>query len=66
MKKTFNMDDKLPVNRRGSLPLARRSVNGAFWVPILEKAMAKFNVNYVQLNGGNEYLAWRQLTGMPV
>ena len=59
MKKTFNMDDKLPVNSRGSLPLAKRSLNGAFWVPLLEKAMAKFNVNYVQLNGGNEYLAWR-------
>lgn len=33
---------------------------------MLEKAMAKLNVNYTQLNGGNPGEALRALTGMPV
>lgn len=28
--------------------------------------MAKFNVNYIQLDGGNPSVALKQLTGMPV
>jgi len=42
------------------------SVNKAWWLPILEKAYAKFNVNYATLNGGNPSQALRELTGMPV
>lgn len=46
-KKIFNIDDKLPVNRYGSLVISRTSDNGAWWVPMIEKAAAKFNVNYI-------------------
>ena len=46
-KKTFVIDDKLPVDKWNRLPFAKISVNGAWWVPLLEKAYAKFNVNYI-------------------
>jgi len=35
------------------------SKNGAWWIPILEKAFAKFNVNYAQLNYGDPGVALR-------
>lgn len=34
-------------------------------MPLLEKAYAKFNLNYLQLNGGIEAEALRALTGKP-
>ena len=34
-------------------------------MPILEKAYAKFNVNYLNLQGGQTGFALRELTGMP-
>lgn len=37
----------------------------AWWAPILEKAYAKLNVNYANLNGGEMTQALRELTGMP-
>jgi hypothetical protein len=42
------------------------SDNSAWWLPILEKAYAKFNVNYAQLDGGWPVHTLRHLTGMPV
>lgn len=36
---------KKPVN-------AHQGANGGWWLPILEKAYAKFNTNYANLNGG--------------
>lgn len=41
------------------------SENGAWWMPILEKAYAKSQVNYMNLNGGFTNVALRALTGMP-
>ena len=38
---------------------------GAYWLVILEKAMAKLNVNYTGLNGGAIPDAFRYMTGMP-
>jgi len=60
----FNIDDKLPV-RHGDLINADKSLNNAWWMPLLEKAYAKFNINYLQLNGGNEIEALVALTGKP-
>ena len=54
--KKVNVDDKLPLSLSGdpSDPFnAKRSRNGAWWLPILEKAYAKFNGNYANLSGGN-------------
>lgn len=50
----------------GSLVNSRPSNNKAWWVPILEKAYAKFNVNFSNLNGGNPGEALRELSGAPV
>lgn len=37
---------KKPVN-------SRKSANGAWWLPILEKAYAKFSTTYSNMNGGS-------------
>ena len=41
------IDDKLPTKRR-----ARPSDTGEWWVPLTEKAYAKFNGGYEKLIGG--------------
>ena len=49
------VDDRLPVRSwgRSFIPTnASKSPNGAWWLPILEKAYAKLHVNYANLNGG--------------
>jgi hypothetical protein len=42
------------------------SDNGAWWLPILEKAFAKFMKTYLDMHGGFERVALRGMTGMPV
>ena len=39
---------------------------GAWWLPLLEKAMAKFLKTYLDMDGGFERVALRAMTGMPV
>lgn len=46
--------------------MANPSDDFAWWVPILEKAYAKFTNTYASLNGGNEWESFRAMTGMPV
>lgn len=41
------------------------SQNGGWWIPILEKAYAKYAQNYVRLSGGLSFESIRTLTGMP-
>ena len=60
------IDDKIPINSQGSPYSTKPSKNGAWWMPILEKAYAKLNMNYAQITGGNGDEAFRTLTGMPV
>lgn len=66
------VDDRLPSSGRGGgsrMPrtiLSRKSPTGSWWLPILEKAYAKMNVNYANLNGGWMVEAWREMTGQPV
>ena len=45
--------------------MARPSQAGAWWLPILEKAYAKFNLNYGAIESGSTIEAFRDLTGMP-
>lgn len=43
-----------------------KSRNGAYWLPLLEKAYAKLNQNYDRIIGGDASVALRDLTGLPV
>ena len=65
VRKTFNMDDRLGFTKSDKLYNAKQSKGGAWWMPLIEKAMAKFNVNYLHLHGGTNGYGFRQLTGMP-
>lgn len=49
------VDDRLPMKPKGSFKplMAAESVNGGWWMPILEKAYAKYNVFYGNIDGGN-------------
>lgn len=63
-----NVDDRLPVMKWGSgyKPVATRmSINGAWWMPLMEKAYAKLDQNYERIIAGMGYEGLRTLTGMP-
>ena len=68
------IDDRLPyVDEKvedgwiyyGSLLNTNMSPNGAWWVPLAEKAFAKYFVNYENMDGGNMVESMSVLTGMP-
>jgi len=40
--------------------------NGGYWMTLLEKAYAKMNVNYSNINSGSPTQSFRDMTGMPV
>lgn len=64
----ITVDDKIPSRPWGSgfMPYnVRPSQAGAWWMPIVEKAYAKVNVNYAQLNGGTQTESFAGLSGMP-
>lgn len=68
----MTVDDRIPVEWYGSgyekpfLYLNNGpSPTGAWWLVMLEKAMAKLNVNYANINSGFPGEALRALTGMP-
>lgn len=62
------IDDQLPINpdTSDSPEFANVSKNGGWWMPILEKAYAKFSVAYANLGGGLAANALQELTNMPV
>jgi hypothetical protein len=63
-----NIDDRLPSRNWGSSfrPWAtQRSINGAWWMPLMEKAYAKLDQNYERIIAGMGYEGLRTLTGMP-
>ena len=65
---SVNIDDRLPVRSwgRGFRPWATwPSQNGAWWMPLLEKAFAKLDQNYDRIIGGNGAEGLRTLTGKP-
>lgn len=68
-----NIDDRLPVKYKYTnskdffVPWsAGRSQHGAWWMPLLEKAYAKFNGNYDRIGWGSGYESLRQITNKPV
>ena len=52
------IDDKLPTHKR-----AHPSATNEWWVPLVEKAYAKFTGSYDKLNYGRECWAMTELTG---
>jgi hypothetical protein len=64
-KKKVVVDDRLLMSANHRPTMAERTPNGAWWVPIMEKATAKFFGNYEKLSGGNFEEAFYVLTGMP-
>lgn len=60
------VDDRIPVTWDDTPINSDVGRNGAWWLIILEKAYAKFNVNYANINGGDPAQALRELSGMPV
>jgi len=64
---TVTVDDRLPALQAGTRyfpPNARRSPNNAWWLPILEKAAAKYYGTYENMHGGWMVESLYQLTGM--
>lgn len=60
------VDDRIPVMENDWPVNARPAPNGAWWLVLLEKAYAKMNLNYVNLESGMQHEAMRALTGQPV
>jgi len=63
------IDDRLPMKQsynRVSPVNARVSANGAWWMPILEKAYLKFSVFYANIDGGTPMQGFRDFTGYPI
>ena len=63
-----NIDDRLPVMSwaTGFRPMfAGASRNGAWWLPLLEKAFSKLNQNYDRIIGGNGAEGLKHMSGMP-
>lgn len=66
---SVNVDERIPVSKfyESYIPWATNpSLDGAWWMPMLEKAYAKLNQNYDRIIGGNGFEGLRSLTGMPV
>lgn len=53
-QKQVVIDDKLATDDDGNIINAKPSMDGQSWyLPLIEKAYAKMNVNYKNLNKGN-------------
>ena len=66
---SVNVDERVPVKEWGWdwIPWATNpSKQGAWWMPLLEKAYAKLNQNYDRIIAGSVDEGLRSLTGMPV
>jgi hypothetical protein len=58
------VDDLFPIYNN-QLAFAKPSEDGGWWVPLLEKAFAKVNINYEMTSSGSQAEAARFLTGAP-
>jgi len=59
------VDDFLPVINGSRTVFSKLGPDSALWVPILEKAFAKYQGNYENIVGGDPRWAVRTLTGAP-
>ena len=59
------IDTAVPYKSSNKLMMADTSVDGGWWLPLLEKAYAKVNVNYEKLGLGWMAEAMRTLTNAP-
>ena len=73
-KEKVVIDDRLPYEdgvdygsyyTLGQLSFTKKSSNGAYWVPLIEKAAAKFYGSFSNMSGGNTAESLYMLTGMP-
>ena len=65
---SVTVDEFLPFNMRsfgGELRYGKPGVDGALWMPILEKAAAKLYGNYEMISGGYMGPAIQAMTGAP-
>jgi len=60
----ITVDDLFPVYSHQSA-FAKPSVDGGWWLPLIEKAYAKVHVNYEMISSGTHAEAARFLTGAP-
>jgi len=58
------VDDLFPVYQNEPA-FAKPSNDSGWWIPLLEKAYAKVNVNYEMISSGSQAEAARFLTGAP-
>jgi len=59
------VDDKLASRGGSSVILTRKSPNGAWWSPIMEKAGGKYYGAFEQMNGGWMDESIYALVGVP-
>ncbi|GLH07364.1 Calpain-A, partial [Gryllus bimaculatus] len=57
------IDDKLPIDEDNDLVYGKCTTSNEFWLPLLEKAFAKFHGNYENIVGGFSSEAFLSLTG---
>ncbi|KAK7863402.1 hypothetical protein R5R35_004360 [Gryllus longicercus] len=60
------IDDKLPIDEDNDLVYGQCTTSNEFWLPLLEKAFAKFHGNYENIVGGFSSEAFLSLTGFVV
>lgn len=60
----ITIDDTLPVYSNKPA-FAKPTPDGGWWLPLLEKAFAKANVNYEAISSGTQAEAAQFLTGAP-
>ena len=65
LRRTYTIDDLLPVTVDGTAPYCARGRNGKLWPSLLEKAMAKAHGSYAALKAGYSHEAFLDLTGAP-
>jgi len=58
------VDDLFPIYKNKPA-FTKPTSDGAWWLPLLEKAYAKVNINYEMISSGSQAEAAKFLTGAP-
>ncbi|CAD8203099.1 unnamed protein product [Paramecium pentaurelia] len=62
--KVVILDDFIPVNSQGN-PAFSKNAGSEMWVALLEKAWAKMNIDYTDIEGGDPREVIKSITGGP-